>query len=191
MQAMTTQEQTTLQRARDFDLDALAEVYDHYSPGIYRYALRLLGDTAQAEDCTAETFSRFLTVLKHGGGPEDHLQAYLYRIAHNWITDFYRRRPENVLLDEGVSEDGSPAIAINAPSRMEGELWNRAEVRRALLRLTPEQRQVIILKFLEGWETEEIAEALQKQVSAVKALQHRAIEALRRFFLAEEQEYER
>lgn len=188
---MSTQEQNLLLRARNFDLDALAEIYDRFSPGIFRYARRLLGDSTQAEDCTAETFHRFLNAIKHGGGPEDHLQAYLYRIAHNWITDFYRRRPENVAWEEGFSEDGSPATDRTTPSGVEGEAWNREDVRRALLCLTPEQRQVIILKFLEGWETEEIAETLQKQVTAIKALQHRAIEALRRFFLAEEQEYER
>jgi RNA polymerase sigma-70 factor (ECF subfamily) len=55
-----------LERARHFDKEALAEVNDQYSPGIYRYAMRLLGDANQAEDCVSETFSRYLTGLQSG-----------------------------------------------------------------------------------------------------------------------------
>jgi len=58
-----------------FDEQALAEVYDRYSPGIYRYAVRLLGDQDLAEECVAETFSRFLKALKQGKGPHKYLRA--------------------------------------------------------------------------------------------------------------------
>lgn len=177
---MINQEQNTLVRAKKFDLDALAAIYDRYSPGIYRYALRLIGDPDQAEECTAETFSRFLTTLKHGGGPSDNLQAYLYRIAHNWITDFYRRSPPIVELDEMLVDDFSDTV-----KPVEEHLQSE-EVRQALRHLTPEQRQVIVLKFLEGWDNESIAQVLEKQVTAVKALQYRALESLRRVLIAEE-----
>jgi RNA polymerase sigma-70 factor (ECF subfamily) len=53
-------------------------------------------------------------------------------------------------------------------------------VRSALFHLTPDQRQVILLRYVEGWELEEIARAVQKPVGAVKALQHRAVARLRR-----------
>src|SRR5512146_3289115 len=90
--------------AQSFDLDSLAIIYDVYSPGLYGYAMRLLGDDCLAEDCVSETFSRFLKALRAGKGPQDHLQAYLYRIAHNWITDRYRREPPPPLeLAENIS----------------------------------------------------------------------------------------
>ncbi len=79
-------------RAKRFDPQALAEIYDSLSPAIYRYALRLLGEQEQAKECMAETFQRFLTALQRGAGPDEFLRAYLYRIAHNWITDYYRRK---------------------------------------------------------------------------------------------------
>src|SRR5512136_2797630 len=82
-----------LERAREFDRQALAEIYDAYSPGIYRYAMRFLADRDLAEECVAETFSRFLHALKRHTGPRDHLQAYLYRMAHNWFVDFFRQNP--------------------------------------------------------------------------------------------------
>jgi len=175
-------EQALLEQARNFDLDALAEIYDIYSPGVYRYAYRLLGDACLAEDCVSETFSRFLVALRNGGGPRDHLQAYLYRIAHNWITDQYRRQPPPPLaLDEQLA-----GAAVSAGHS--GDVIEQARVRAALVRLTPEQRQVVVLKFLEGWQNEAVARLLGKPAGAVKALQHRALAALRRMLLVEEEE---
>jgi RNA polymerase sigma-70 factor (ECF subfamily) len=175
-------EQALLQRARRFDEPALIEVYDRFSPGLYRYAMRLLGDVNLAEDCVAETFSRFLFALKHGKGPSQHLQAYLYRVAHNWITDHYRRQPPPPVelepnLHASPQDDPHQALVRQLESQ---------KVRTALAGLTPDQRQVIVLKYLEDWENKAIAEALDKPVGAVKALQHRALNVLRRLLIGEE-----
>ena len=89
-------EQDLLQRASKIETQALAEIYDSYSPGIYRYAMRLLGDMTLAEDCVAETFARFLKSLQEQRGPRNNLKAYLYRIAHNWIVDHYRKDKETL-----------------------------------------------------------------------------------------------
>ena len=170
-----------LEKAHWFDMQALTEIYDLFSPGIYRYALRLLGDPLQAEDCVADTFSRFLHALKQGGGPRNQLQAYLYRIAHNWITDRYRREPLPP-LELGEQTPASSGI----PDEAGADVVEQARLRAALFRLTPEQRQVVVLKFVEGWENEAIAEMMKKPLGAVKALQHRALGALKRWLLAEE-----
>src|SRR5574338_47947 len=100
-------ESRLLESARRFDQAAFGEIYDSYSPGVFRYAVRLLGDVDLAEECVAETFSRFLKVLHNGGGPKDYLQAYLYQVAHHWITDYYRRRtiPELPLNDELINHE--------------------------------------------------------------------------------------
>lgn len=180
------EEAALLEKARAFDLDALAEVYDRYSPPLYLYALRLLGDEALAEECVADTFHRFLQALRHGGGPQSHLQAYLYRMAHNWITDTFRRNPARW---QELAEDETTPEQANSPS-LEAQadlLLERERVRRALMALTPDQRQVVVLKFLEGWDNEAIARAVGKPVGAVKSLQHRALESLRRWLGKEEQ----
>ncbi len=173
-----TPESELIERALCFEMDALAEIYDRYSLGIYRYALHLLGDPHQAEDCTADTFTRFLQALRNGGGPRDHLQAYLYRIAHNRITDLYRRNPPPPLqlIDEML--DGEDNLVETVINNLQKE-----QVQAALVRLTPDQRQVITLKYLEGWENEMVAQVLEKPLGTVKSLQHRAIEALRRMLL--------
>ncbi len=173
-----------IQRARRLDGQALAEIYDTHNKAIYRYALRQLGDVNLAEDCVSETFTRFLKVLSKGKGPREHLQAYLFRIAHNWITDFYRRAaPEAHPIDDefGLAGDDNPAQAAfeNMRSR---------RTRAALLTLTPDQRAVITLKYLEGWNNAEIATTLAKPIGAVKSLQHRALAALKRILLDEDDE---
>jgi RNA polymerase sigma-70 factor (ECF subfamily) len=178
----TPTEQELIRGAQRFDLDTLAVIYDRYSPGVYRYAVRLLGDDSMAEDCVADTFSRFLKALRAGQGPRDHLQAYLYRIAHNWITDSYRRQPLPPLeLDESLPDGDHSLLEKQADARIEQQ-----QVRTALSALTPDQRQVVVLRFIEGWENEEVAGAMQKPVGAIKALQHRALTALRKYLLQEE-----
>lgn len=174
------EENLLLRKAQKFDLEILGEIYDIYSPGVYRYAMRLLGDPGMAEDCVSETFHRFLLALKSGGGPQDHLQAYLYRIAHNWITDQYRRQPPPPL--ELKDELGN---AADNPAHTALDRIDRQQVRAALIRLTPEQRQVITLHFLEGLENEEIARLMDKPTGAIKALQHRALETLKRLLVKE------
>ncbi len=176
-------DQAILERAKRFEAQALEEIFDQYSQGIYRYAFRLLGDTELARECMAETFSRFLTVLKRESGPDTYLKAYLYRIAHNWVTDFYRSKiPPSLPLDDQVT-----ANPVEQPEQKYSAEMTNQQLRLALTLLTPDQRQVIVLKYLEDWENDAIALSLNKPVGAVKALQHRALEALRRILTRNEE----
>jgi RNA polymerase sigma-70 factor (ECF subfamily) len=162
----------------------LIDVYEQHSPGIYRYAIRLLGDKTVAEDCVSETFSRFLGVIRRGGGPKENVKAYLYRIAHNWITDYYRRQPLPELpleVDEHVEPGSNPA-------RMVLEAMERERVRVAILRLPPEQQQIIQLRLLENWSHEAVAQVLGKTTDATRSMQYRALASLRRMLLEDQEE---
>lgn len=172
MRNLVPSDPALLERAKKFDRQALAEIYDIYSPGLYRYAMRLMGDPDLAEECVAETFSRFLTALKAKKGPRDYIQAYLYRVAHNWIVDHYRHQPMTEELAE-EHPDGSPDPESAAERNIED-----AQLRKAIRKLTPEQQQVILLKFVEELDNEEVARVLNKPVGAVKSLQHRALSRL-------------
>jgi len=175
-------DQAILERAKHFEAVALEEIFDTYSPGIYRYAYRLLGDEELARECMSETFSRFLDALKRDSGPDNYLQAYLYRIAHNWVTDYYRSKtPPNLSLEVEMRIDQS-----DEPQEIVAQRSASEQLRNALSLLTTDQRQVIVLKYLEDWEIEAIARTLNKPVGAVKALQHRAIESLRRIMARNE-----
>jgi RNA polymerase sigma-70 factor, ECF subfamily len=171
---MLVQTQTTAEKTYIFDRDALVAVYQQHSPGLYRYAYRLLGDPDLAEDCVADTFSRLLQAVKKGGGPGNNIQAYLYRTAHNWVTDHYRGGPPPVALEPDL-----PGDPLSSPPVVVGKRLERARIRAALLKLTGEQRQVIVLRFLENWSHDEIGAAIGKTAEATRALQHRALIALR------------
>jgi RNA polymerase sigma-70 factor, ECF subfamily len=156
-------------------LSKLSEIYDSYAPRIFRYLYHRLGDQSLAEDLTSEVFVRFLNARV----APDNLAAFLYRIAHNLIVDYLRQHsPAQSLSEEIPSEHSDPAQL--AEIEME-----RARLRRAINRLTPEQQQVIVLKFLEGLSNDEIARVIDKPVGAVKALQHRGLVTLRDLLGAE------
>ena len=165
-------EQELLQRASRLNTQALAEIYDTHSPGIYRYAMRLLGDMSLAEDCVSETFARLLKSLQQRRGPRDHLQAYLYRIAHNWIVDLYRNNRETVELSDTIRSEA------DIPEEEAAKRIRQKQVRRAIRHLTPDQQKVISLKYLEEWTNEEVARVMKKPVGAVKSIQHRALRSL-------------
>jgi RNA polymerase sigma-70 factor (ECF subfamily) len=174
-----TSERELLLQAKQFDTCALAEIYDLYSPRLYRYAFRLLGDACLAEDCVAETFSRFLQALRSQNGPRDYLQAYLFRSVHNLIVDHYRRQPATAILPDTTPGSENTEEGTERAIR-------RLRVRAAMHELTSDQQQVIALKFLEGWENEEIAQALHRPVGAVKSLQHRALQHLQKVLLEDD-----
>jgi len=189
-----SEDNTLLQRVRQMDEQALAEVYDSYNQELFRYAWGLLGDAEQAEDCVAETFSRLLRALSKGGGPHEYLRAYLYRVAHNWINDQHRRQPlPNLPLDEEL--DANPAtregaLTIADPAYADVDALKRQQLHSALARLTADQRQVITLKYIADLENGEIAQILDKPVGAIKSLQVRALAALRRMLPIEPDEKE-
>lgn len=168
MRNLVSKEQDLLRLASELDVVALAEIYDRYSPVLYAYAMRLLNDPALAEDCVAETFARFLKSLQKGQGPRDYLRAYLYRITHNWIIDLYRNNEQTSELHETLQYEEYTEEEV-------AKRVGQKQIREAIRNLPPEQQRVITLKFLEDWNNEEIAKALQKTVGAVKTIQHRAL----------------
>lgn len=181
---MLKSEEQWLQGARQLNEEALALIYDAFSTALYRYAFRLLGNREAAEDIVAETFYRFLRSIGAGGGPESHLKAYLYRVAHNLIVDRFRRNmPVELSLDPNSitlhSSSDDPAKKVEVSDE-------QAEIRRYLWKLSPDQRQVIVLKFFEGLSNHEVAEVLGKPEGAVKSLQHRGLNALRRILASSE-----
>ena len=175
---MKRSERMLLAGARRLEEQALTAMYDQHSQALYHYALRLLGNEQAAEDVVSETFYRLLRAFSAGGGPRQHVRAYLYRIAHNLVMDHYRQEPLDVA--EVAVEDLAIRSSDPGPEAETVRLWEQAQARRMLWTLTADQRQVILLKFFEGWSNAEIAESIEKPVGAVKSLQHRALRSLHR-----------
>jgi RNA polymerase sigma-70 factor (ECF subfamily) len=187
MDSEMTPEDQLIARAKDLVEQALAEIYDTYSTQIFRYAVRLLGNRDLAEECVAETFSRLLQAFYKGGGPQRYLRAYIYRVAHNWVTDYYRRQP----LPEMDIDDHEPVEPGSNPALEVAEMMEKERVRAAILRLPAEQQQIIQLRFLENWSHEEVAQVLGKSTDATRSMQYRAIGSLRRMLMEEDPNNER
>ena len=170
-------EQELLRQVRGLDEAALAEVFDLYYQPLYRYIYHHVGHAATAEDLTAEVFRRFLEQLHRRRGPQQHLRAWLYRVAHNLVIDDARRNARRKY--EGLHEH--LATTEHDIVKQTDEAILQEQARAALAHLTPKQRAVIILRFLEGLDNPEVARILQITVGSVKALQHRGLAAMRRY----------
>ncbi len=168
------EERDLLRRARQLDEAALATVFDTYFPALYRYFYHHVHQAQAAEDLAAEVFCRMLEQLAKGCGPRKHLRAWLYRVAYNLVVDDSRRR---VYRDHDSLEEDTAWAKVDLEEQTDASLL-RSEAREALMALTPLQREVIILKFLEGYENREVARILGTTVGAVKALQHRGLAAM-------------
>lgn len=171
-------------KVRSLDHDELSVVYDDYHPLVYKYIYRRVGNIEVARDLTAEVFSRLLEAVHKGTGPSVSIRAWLFRVAHNIVIDHYRRRNSNQHLP--IEEQ----VSGNNPDPEERAETNRQidEIREALSLLTPDQQQVLALKFLEGLSNSEVAEIIGKTVGAVKALQHRALSSLQKQLIRVDEE---
>ena len=161
----------------------LAEIYDQYNQPIYRHIYRQVGDMEIASDLTADVFHRLLQFVNRKNDPIEHISGWLYRTAHNLVIDHYRRQQhrQHLELDEEI------AVSSSNPAEAAERLISAVRVRNALTLLTQDQRQVIILKFLDGRSNNEVAEILDKPVGAVKSLQHRALIALQKILSSGEE----
>jgi RNA polymerase sigma-70 factor, ECF subfamily len=162
-------------RAAALEPDALAEIYDLYAGKIYSYIYHRVGDAGVAEDLAGDVFVRMLEAVQTDRAWSTSLQGWLYRIAHNLVVDHFRRQRKR----DGPELDERWMAAEDPTTSFEG-LFSSLQLRTAMRFLTEEQRQVIVLKFAEGLSNVEIAEIMDKTEGAIKALQHRALEAMRR-----------
>ena len=169
------QEQQLVRLSQRGDQEAFASLYDTYLERIYRYIYFRVADAEIAEDITSQVFLKAwekLGSFQVGSSP---FVAWLYRIAHNAVIDYYRTRRASVPLDDVSPVEVRHDDAVD--ERLDRQLES-AQLRTALKTLTSEQQQVLILKFINGLSTLEIAKRLGKQQGAVRALQMRALQGL-------------
>lgn len=167
-----------LNKAQQLNPAALAQIHDRFYPEIYRYVSYRLGDPQVCEDIAAEVFMRLLDALHRRRGPEENLRGWLFGVASNMVNDHlrkrYRHKEESLELRAESMESGYHLEQVYE------DHWLRNEVRTALVKLTLEQQHVLALRFSEERSLDETAAILGKSVTAVKALQFRAVASLRR-----------
>jgi RNA polymerase sigma-70 factor, ECF subfamily len=171
---LIAEEQLLVERAKR-DPEAFGHLYDLYFGRIYAYVYRKTGDRQLAEDLTADTFMKALAHIKRYTYTGQPFAAWLYRIASNVVTDHYRSRRVTAPLDAGLQIAGSEGDPEEAALHLD----NQQAVARAIQTLSPDQQDVILLRFSAGLKLKEIAQVIGKTEGAVKALMFRALGGLK------------
>lgn len=169
-------EESLVQRAKQRDQRAFAQLYEEYFDKIYRYIAIRIGDKMEAEDMTQQVFLKALQSIssfKWKGVP---FSAWLFRIAHNQVVDYFRKSKKKpaTLLDEPLLKGNSD------PQTMAEQNMDIEQVMLATRQLTEAQCEVISLRFAGELPIAQVARIMGKSEGAIKALQHSAIAALRR-----------
>jgi RNA polymerase sigma-70 factor, ECF subfamily len=179
-----TRERALVARAR-VDASAFGELYDFYLPRIYGFVARRLGDRAASEDVTSMTFERALTAVRRDDFRNDSFGGWLYRVAANAVVDHVRRAGRTSPLGRratdapGPLDEAAATVGDERAERAFAAALDRDELRRALARLPEGHRRVIVLRFLDGLEGEELAVTLGCSRSTAAVKLHRALRAMR------------
>ena len=150
-------------------------LYDEHAAALWRYAVRLTGDPARAEDVVQETLLRAWQHPEVSGDAERSARAWLFTVARNMVIDDRRSarfRKERESLDTGSTPEQAAPDEVNAA-------LDRLLIGDALAQLSADHRAVIRRSYYLGWTTAQIAEDLQIADGTVKSRLHYAVRALR------------
>jgi RNA polymerase sigma-70 factor (ECF subfamily) len=153
----------------------MRELHTEHGAALWRYALRLTGDHARAEDVVQETLLRAWQHPKIADDSERSPRAWLFRVARNMIIDEHR---SSRFRHEVSSPDGADALERSGPDEVSAAL-DRLLIADALTQLSPEHRAVVRRSYQLGWTTAQIADDLQIPEGTVKSRLHYALHALR------------
>ncbi|MFN0172970.1 MAG: RNA polymerase sigma factor [Bryobacteraceae bacterium] len=161
-------------RSRKGDVEAFNLLVSRWEKRVYNYLLRILGHREDALDLTQDVFLKAYQNLRKLDDPA-RFTAWLFRIAHNEAYSLFRkRRPES---DDEVPERSDSAITVGGTGVFPIEL--SLAVATALGRLSPDQRETVLLKVYQGFKFEEISEIVGAPVSTVKSRLYAALELLK------------
>jgi RNA polymerase sigma-70 factor, ECF subfamily len=164
------------------DPNAFGELYDRFVERVYRYLYFRSGSHPEAEDLTEQVFLKAWEAIGRYRWQGRPFLAWLYRLAHNTHIDHVRTHKPTLSLnnDEHPVELASAAAAVELGRTLDADL-----LARALAQLTLDQQHVIVMKFMDGLDNEQIAQTLNKREGAIRALQMRALMSLRRVLESE------
>lgn len=171
-------EEVTLINAAKTDPQAFGLLYERYVDRIYNYIYFRVGSVTDAEDLTAKVFFKALRNIgsyRHMGLP---FSAWLYRIAHNLVANFHRDRSktQEISIENLVVEDTS---RISAPEHLLEIQQENTYLMGLINDLSPQKRELIILKYVHKLSNEEIGQIFGKTEGAIKSLYHRTLVELK------------
>ncbi len=167
--------QALVTRARNGDTQAFGALYDTYVDAVYRFVFFRVGTHEDAEDITE---TAFVSAFEHIGTFEERglpFEAWLFRITRNKIIDHYRKHKPRVSLDD-IQDTEDPK---QNPEEAVHRRLTKEYIMKQLTLLPQSYQEIIILKYIEERENEEISQLLDKPIAHVRVLQSRAIAKLR------------
>lgn len=169
-------EKRTVEQAQKGDQQACAQIYEEYFNRIYRYMAVRLGNISEAEDLTEQVFLNMLESIKSFKWKGIPFSAWLFRIAHNQVIDYYRKmsKRQSLPLEDDILDGGVDTASVAEINLTMDKLKDSID------KLTDLQKQTILLRFVSGLSIAETAKSLGKSDGAIKALQHSAVAALRK-----------
>jgi len=151
-----------------------SKIYDQYIDKIYRFIFLKVNSQEIAQDLTSETFLRGWEAFKNE--EIENIQAFLYQIARNLVTDHYREKGKAQVVSAEYWEVADPGQNLEEKSLLESDIDN---IRTALVSLKEEYQDVIIWHYLDDLPIPEVAKLLGRTEEATRVLLHRALKALR------------
>ena len=172
-----------LNAARRMNKEALIKIFDQYSSALFQYALRLGGDPMLADHVVGDVFVKLLDQLSQGNGPRKNLRSYLYETTYHQMIDEARYAKRRAPLEAAaLLRQDTHALFLN----LENKILFKHILQTLPKALTEDQRNVIILRFLEGFSVHETAAIMGKNDEHVKVIQGRALAKLRTFIEQQE-----
>ena len=168
-----------MRAVRDGDVGQLGVLFERYHGPVFDFLSRMTGDRVAAEDMVQDVFMR---ILKYRGTYRDggSFETWLYRIARNARADYFRQRPPVDALGDAALDRPEPQPG---PARTFEAARERDRLRRALMELREDKRELLVLARYRDLKYEQIADILGIEVGAVKVRVHRALRELREIFL--------
>jgi len=180
------QEKEIIKQIKKGNKEAFGQLYDTYAPKIYRFIRLKVDSQENAQDLTAETFLRIWDFLNKKRKIKERFQSLLYKIARNLIVDFYRSRTVKEFLIDDIFEEVTKIEDDQKSDELVLKQEEIKELRNALIRINPNYQDIIIWYYVDELSISEIAEILNKKEGTVRVLIHRAVNALKRVMLTEE-----
>lgn len=173
-----------VRKAQEGDQSSFALLYERFFDQIFRYVSFKTGSPTEAEDITGEVFVRMIESIHRFKWQGHPFSSWLFRIAHNLIVDYFRKKGKKALVPLEGSADNLQSAHVDVDRGIDLEIA-MDEIRRAMEGLTDLQREVISMRFAGGLSVAETARAIGKKDNAIKALQHAGLKKLRITLAAE------
>jgi len=176
---MLEDEEKLIREAKRGKTECFDQLYNHYLPPIYRFIYMKVTHREEAEDLTHEVFLNAWQNIRFYRSRGFPFGSWLYQIARNRVIDHYRLKKRQISL-ESLDPNAELLKSGNPIDQELDKILTLEKIRTALQGLTFDQQDVVIMRFMEELSYEEIAVAMKKSQGAVRLIQHRAMNELKK-----------